>query len=162
MLSLAVAIHTLEAAIPLPIPVPGAKLGLANIITLLTLTLFGLRSGFSLSVMRTILGSFWTGTFLGFGFILSFSGATLSTLCMAALLPFKERGHISLVSVSIGGAVVFNVVQLTVAAILVQNFMLWRGYMPFLLLTALPTGFFTGLVASYLEKLTMRILQQQR
>lgn len=161
LLSFAVAIHTLEAAIPVPIPVPGVKLGLANIITILTLTLFGLRSGFTVAVLRSVLGSLLTGTFLGFGFILSISSSSLSTLAMGALLPLRRKGHISLISVSICGAVVFNVIQLTAAAIIVQNFMLWRGYMPFLLLAALPTGFFTGLAAAYLEQLTGRILRQQ-
>lgn len=161
LLSFAIAIHTLEAAIPIPLPVPGAKLGLANIITILTLSLFGIGSGFTLAVLRSLLGSLLIGTFLGFGFILSVSGASISALAMGALLSLREKGYISLISVSICGAVAFNVVQLTAASIIVQNFLLWRGYLPFLLLIALPTGFFTGLAAAYLEKLTERVLIQQ-
>ena len=46
----------------------------------------------------------------------------------------------------------FNIVQLALASILVKNMILFRGYLPFLLLLAVPTGFFTGLATIYLEK----------
>ncbi len=157
LVTFAVAIHTVEAALPLPIPVPGVKLGLANIITLLTLVLYGLRSGLLVSSLRSIIGALMIGNFLGFGFYLSFSGAIISCLVMALFMEIYRRGVITLVSVSIAGAVTFNIVQLALASLLVQNFLLFRGYLPLLLLLAVPTGFFTGVAAAYLEKVAERI-----
>lgn len=152
LIAFAVAIHTVEAAIPLPIPVPGAKLGLANIITLLTIVFYGYRSGLLVAALRSIIGSLLTGSFLGFGFYLSFSGALCSGLMMALFMNFYRSQKITLVSVSLAGAVTFNLVQLALASLLVKNMLLFRGYLPFLLLLALPTGFFTGLATIYLER----------
>ena len=158
LLTFAIVVHVIEAAIPVPIPVPGAKLGLANIITLVVLLLFGYRQGFLISVLRAVLGSFFIGTFLSFGFILSVVAAAVSTTVMVLVMPLQRRGHITLVSVSILGAVSHNVAQLFTASILVQNFMLFRGYLPLLLLLAIPTGFFTGLAAGFLQPVINRAM----
>lgn len=152
----AVAIHTVEASLPMPIPVPGAKLGLANIITLLVIVFYGYRSGLLVASLRSVLGSLLTGGFMGFGFYLSFGGAVLSCLVMALFMIFYRRNKITLISVSLSGAVTFNIVQLALASVLVGNMLLFRGYLPFLLLLALPTGFFTGLATIYLEKVARR------
>ncbi len=156
LITFAVAVHTIEAALPVPIPVPGAKLGLANIITLLTIVLYGYRSGLLVASLRSVLGSLFSGSFLGFGFYLSFGGAVLSCLAMGLMMRLYRKGKITLISVSIGGAVIFNIAQLALASTLVQNAVLFRGYLPFLLLLALPTGFFTGLVTMYLENAVRR------
>lgn len=156
LIAFAVAVHTVEAAIPVPIPIPGAKLGLANIITLFTIILYDYRAGLIVASFRSIIGSLFSGSFLGFGFYLSFSGAVLSCLAMALFLLLYSRQKITLISVSMAGAVTFNIVQLAVASFLVQNFVLFRGYLPFLLLLAIPTGFFTGLVTFYLKDIAAR------
>ncbi|NMB41734.1 MAG: Gx transporter family protein [Firmicutes bacterium] len=153
----AVAVHTAEAAIPVPIPVPGVKLGLANIITLFALVLYGYRSALVVASLRSIIGSLLIGTFMGFGFYLSFSGAVLSCLAMALFMNLYKDKKISLVSVSMAGAVTFNIVQLGLASVLVQNFILFRGYLPFLLFLAVPTGFFTGLAVIYLKQVAARV-----
>lgn len=157
LVALAVALHTVEAALPLPIPVPGVKLGLANIITLLAIVLYGYQSGLAVAVLRSALGSLLIGNFMGYGFYLSFSGAVFSSLAMAFFMRFYYSRKITLVSVSVAGAVTFNVVQLALASLLVQSFILFRGYLPFLLLLAVPTGIFTGLVTIYLEKVAARV-----
>ncbi len=157
LVAFAVAVHTVEAAIPAPIPVPGAKLGLANIITLFAIVLYGYRSGLVVASLRSIIGSFLVGNFMGFGFYLSFSGAVLSCLAMALFINLYKRRKITLISVSLAGAVTFNIVQLVLASILVQNFILFRGYLPFLLLLAVPTGIFTGMVTIYLEEIAGRV-----
>lgn len=160
LITFAVVIHTVEAALPLPMPVPGVRLGLANIITLLTIALYGVRSGLLVAVLRTLLGSFFTGTFLGFGFWLSLSGGVLSCLVMALGMLLVKRGVISLLSVSVLGAASHNLGQVAVASLIVASFTLLRGYFPLLLLLAVPTGIFTGLAAHYLEGITRRVLYQ--
>ena len=155
----AVAVHTIEAAIPMPIPIPGVKLGLANIITVLALVLFGYRGGLIVASLRSILGSLLTGGFLGFGFYLSFGGAVLSSLAMGLMMPLYYKQKITLLSVSITGAAVFNIVQLGIASVMMQNILLFRGYIPFLLCLAVPTGFFTGVAAMFLEKAIRPIIK---
>ncbi len=152
LVAFAVALHTVEAALPVPLPIPGAKLGLANIITLLAVVFYGCRGGLAVASLRSVVGSLIIGNFMSFGFYLSFCGALTSALVMSLFMYLYSRRKVSLISVSLAGAVTFNVVQLALAALLVQNFILFRGYLPFLLLLAVPTGFFTGLAAIYLEK----------
>ncbi len=159
LLTFAVVIHFVENLIPLPIPVPGAKIGLANIITILTLTIYGFGSGMLVAVGRSILGSFFTGSFLGFGFWLSFSAAATSCMAMALFLPLRNRGLFTLVSVSIIGAVVHNFTQLTMASLIMQNIILLQSYLPLLIILAVPTGLFTGLAAQYLEGITRERLK---
>ena len=74
LVTFAVVIHTVEAALPLPMPVPGVKLGLANIITLLAIVLYGLRSGLIVSILLNPARQLFSGSFLSFGFWLSLAG----------------------------------------------------------------------------------------
>ncbi|MFO7951992.1 MAG: Gx transporter family protein [Bacillota bacterium] len=160
LVTFAVVIHTIEAAMPLPMPVPGVRIGLANIITLLTLVLFGLRSGLLVTVLRSILGSIFVGGLFGFGFWLSISAGILSCIAMALVLLLRDRGVVSLLSVSVTGAAVHNLVQLSMASIIIASFDLLKGYFPFLMLLSVPTGIFTGIAANYLEGVTFRMIKQ--
>jgi heptaprenyl diphosphate synthase len=160
LVTFAVVIHTVEAALPLPMPVPGVKLGLANIITLLAIVLYGLRSGLIVSILRTLLGSFFSGSFLSFGFWLSLAGGVTSCLVMALAVLLVKRKAISLVSVSILGAVTHNLAQLAAASFIIANAALFVGYFPLLLLLGVPTGLFTGLAAHYLAGITARVIRQ--
>ncbi|HOJ83171.1 MAG TPA: Gx transporter family protein [Bacillota bacterium] len=158
LVSIAVVIHTVEAALPLPMPVPGVRLGLANMITLLTIVLYGARSGLLVAVLRSVIGSLIGGTFLGFGFWLSLAGGVACTAVMSLAAMMMRNGYLSLVSVSVLGAAAHNLVQLAVAGAIIGSAALLRGYFPLLLLLAVPTGVFTGLAAYYLEGVTRRAL----
>ncbi|MCW3491356.1 Gx transporter family protein [Dethiobacter alkaliphilus] len=159
LITFALVIHTVEAMVPVPMIVPGAKLGLANVITLLAFVIYGFKSAMFIAVIRAILGSIFIGNFLGFGFFLSFGGAVLSTLAMALGISLWRRGAVSLIAVSIMGAVAHNTAQVLIASILIQNINLLRLYLPLLLFLALPTGFFTGLVVIYAEKALSRVIK---
>ncbi len=160
LITFAVVIHTVEAAMPLPMPVPGVRIGMANIITLLTLVLFGLRSALIVAIIRSVLGSIFVGGLFGFGFWLSISAGVVSCLAMALVLILQKRGLVSLISVSITGAVMHNLTQLTMASLIIASLDLLRGYYPFLLLLSVPTGIFTGLAAFYLEGVISRMIRQ--
>lgn len=140
-------LHAVEGWLPLPLPVPGAKLGLANVISLLVISLFGWRDALPVAVLRVFLGTLLGGAFLGPTFIMGMSGAVASVLGMACVYHYW-RSTFSLVGISVIGAVLHNVAQITVAAALVDNVGLF-WYLPYLLLFALPTGVGTGLVASF-------------
>lgn len=158
LITFAVVIHTVEAALPLPMPVPGVRLGLANVITILALVLFGLRSGLLIAVVRSILGSLFIGGLFGFGFWLSITAGVTSCLVMGLVLVFQKRGLVSLVSVSVIGAAAHNLTQLGMASLIIANPDLLRGYYPLLLLLSIPTGLFTGITAHYLEDVTRRMI----
>lgn len=145
LVAMAVVLHVVEGSFPPPLPAPGAKLGLANIVGLVCLVTLGLRAAISLVVLRTLLGSLVGGTFLGFGFILSFGAGLASTLGMAALAAAGRR-RFSIVGISLFGALVHNLVQLTLAAAIVRHYGL-LAYLPYMLLGSLPTGAVTGIAA---------------
>ena len=142
------------------LPVPGARLGLANIVTLLALSLFDLKSGLVVALLRVLLGSLLTGSFLGFGYWLSLLGGMASCLVMAVAVKQVKRGVITLFSAGVLGAVTHNLTQLFTAGLIVNNFALFRGYFPLSVLLALPTGMFTGMAAAYLEGTARRIYKQ--
>ena len=140
-------LHFLESLLPNPIPVPGVKLGLANIITLLALLVFDFKTAMQITVLRTILGSLLSGTLFGVGFFMSFSGAIVST-CMMAILIYFSRGS-GIMAISVVGAAAHNLGQLVMAALILQ----FAGiiyYLPFMLLFSVPTGIITGLLVKAL------------
>lgn len=150
LVGLASVLHAVEALLPLPYVVPGAKLGMANIVALYAVMSLGLPQALAISFLRTLLGGLMSGTFLNFGYYLSTSGALVSTLVMYAIFRMGQ-GRISVVGVSVAGAFTHNLVQLLVAALLMQQ----TGvlfYLPALLLFAIPTGIFVGLVATRLMR----------
>lgn len=144
--ALASVLHALEAVIPIPYVVPGAKLGLANTVALYAVTTMGLGQALSISLLRTLLGSFLSGTFLNFGYYLSTAGAVASTLVMY-LASRLSQGRLSVVGISVAGAFTHNLAQLLAAALLLRQ----AGvlfYLPYLLFFAIPTGIFTGFVTA--------------
>lgn len=149
LVALAIALHVLEAQFPSPFVIPGAKLGLANVATVVAIALGGWRQGLAVALFRTTLGALVTGTLFSFSYLLSFGGAVVAALVMGAM--HRLEGYFSLIGVSLAGAVAHNVAQVSIAAYLVRQVGI-LFYLPYLLLFAVPTGFFTGLVATYLVR----------
>ena len=91
----AIVLTVAEAAIPLPLP--GVKPGLANIITLLVLARYGWRDAVWVTLLRVVAGSLLLGQFLPPGFFLSLTGAvfSLTTLGLAMALPGRWFGPVS-------------------------------------------------------------------
>lgn len=92
--ALAIGIHMIEAA--LPSPIPGVKPGLANVVTVAALILFGWRVAAWVSILRVLVGSLLVGTFLSPTFVLSVSGAigALTVLGLASALPGVRFGPV--------------------------------------------------------------------
>ncbi|GIM29700.1 heptaprenyl diphosphate synthase [Clostridium polyendosporum] len=144
LVTLASVLHAIEMFIPNPLPLPGAKLGLANVVTLIALLFYGLKEGMLISFLRVTLGSLIGGTFLSVNFLMSLTGAIVSTLIMYFL--FKYVKSLSIIGVSIVGAVVHNIVQLIVAYFIVATLGIFF-YLPFLLAIGIPVGMLTGIIA---------------
>ena len=146
---LSLSLFLLEGLIPLPFLAPGAKLGLANILT--ALAFFLLPTAADVLVMlllRTLLASFFGGgpTI----FLYSVSGALLSFLSMNLLLESKK---FSLLGVSVAGGFMHNLGQLMVAVCVMESPGLWR-YLGILGPCGIVTGGLIGLASTkILEKL---------
>lgn len=146
-IAIASVLNIVESWIPLPFPIPGIKLGLANIVSLITIATFGWRDAIYVVVMRVFLASLFGGIFLGPAFAMSMSGAIASTLIMAYAYTSWESTF-SFIGISILGAVIHNTAQMIMAALVVSSFtLLW--YLPYLVLFALPTGWATGITVNY-------------
>ncbi len=155
LVALAIVLHLFEALIPIPFPIPGVKLGLANIVTLLALVLFDFKTALTIAFMRTVLGSLLSGTLFNIAFFLSFSGAITATCVMAILLYLGKslnfHFRFSLLGLSVAGAATHNLGQLAMAALLIKHSGIFY-YLPVMLLSSIPTGILTGLLLRELLK----------
>ena len=133
----------------IPHPIPGLRLGLANMVTLTTLVLLGFRHALEVALIRTILSSLIIGTFMSPGFILSFSAAIASTLVMGLfywLSGLTARFRFSIIGISIVGAFCHNMVQLVLAYFLLVKHSGIFVFFPWLSIGALATGWVVGIV----------------
>lgn len=139
MIALALALSYTERFIPLQLlaPLPGVKLGLANIVTLIALYLLKTRHAFMILVARCTLGSLFGGLT---GLLFSLLGGLLAMSVMAVARHFKL---FSIYGVSILGAAAHNVGQILAAMVLMQSVYV-AAYLPYLLAVAVFTGLFTG------------------
>lgn len=140
LVSLALTLSWLERLIPLQlvVPLPGVKLGLANIVTLVALYLLGGRSALVILLLRCILGAMFGGSITGLLFSLTGGLLALAVMAAAGKLPM-----FSIFGVSILGAAAHNVGQICASMLLMQSVYV-AAYLPYLLAVALVTGTATG------------------
>lgn len=144
--SVGLAIHVFEAILPPPLPLPGAKLGLANIVTLIALTHFSRHDALKVLLARIFLAGLFGGQLVSL--MMSLAGG-LS--CYAASVVALRRAPLGLRTLSVIGAVAHNLGQLAMAAFIMHT----AGiifYLPFLLLMAIPAGLLTATAAELLIK----------
>lgn len=144
LLALALSLSYLEATLPLGllIPLPGVKLGLANIATLAALYLLGLPEALLLTALRCLLGAALGGGWTAL--LLSLSGGMLSAAAMAVA---RRLCWLSIYGVSLLGAACHGVGQLAAACLVTATPRL-LAYLPLLLLAGIATGFATGGMAA--------------
>ena len=140
LIALALALSYTERFIPLQmvVPLPGVKLGLANIVTLIALYLLGPKYAFAILIPRCIFGAVFGGGITGLMFSLTGGILAMATMALARKLPL-----FSVYGVSILGAAAHNVGQILAAMVLMHSYYI-GAYLPYLLLVALFTGFATG------------------
>jgi heptaprenyl diphosphate synthase len=151
--ALALGLSTLENLFPvsLIVPLPGVKLGLANIVTVFALYELGAPEALAILVTRCLLGGLFSGTATALLFSL------LGGLCaMGVMILLKRSRRLSVYGVSVGGAAAHNAGQILAAMITLGNTMV-VGYLPFLLAVALITGTLTGFVVSLLLRATAHL-----
>lgn len=140
MLALALALSYIERLIPLQmvIPLPGIKLGLANIVTLVVLYTLKTRYAFLILVPRCLISAAFGGGITGFWFSLCGGLLALGVMALA-----KKSGRLSVYGVSMLGAAAHNIGQIG-AAMVLMNSVYVGAYLPYLLLVAVVTGLLTG------------------
>ena len=154
-----VVITLLERSIPFPFAfAPGAKLGLANMVTILALFTLPYKDSFKVVWMRLISSSFLGGTLSTFMY--SFSGAFLSYFGMIAVRRLGPK-RVSLIGVSATGGILHNVGQLIVASTIAQSFSVML-YLPVLAFTGIFSGIAVGIAANYLMEHVVTIQNFQR
>lgn len=144
-IAMAVVLSILERWIPIQavIPIPGVKLGLANIVTLFVLFYADWTDAALVSVLRCLLAAFAFGGLSSLMF--SLSGALLALPAMM----LTKRFHpvwMSVIGISISGAAAHNLGQLGMAALTMKSVAVF-GYLPVLSGAALLMGTLTALVA---------------
>ena len=145
LVSLALVVSVAEGWLPTGfIPIPGVKLGLANIITLFSLVTLGFYRTGIVVLLRCILAAMFGGGITAF--IFSIFGALFALLIMQTLLRTKL---FSLIGVSIAGAAMHGVGQIIAAMLMLSSFSV-IFYLPFLLFTAIFTGALIGFLAEIL------------
>ena len=131
----------------LPLPLPGFKLGLSNIVTLFALYRLGPKESGLVLFLRIALGALLFGTPVSF--VLSLSGGLVS---FAAAVLLYRRESVSALGVGTAASACHMLGQITAAAFILATPALFLSYLPWLLLLSVPTGLLTGSVAGSLVK----------
>lgn len=138
-------VFVIEAQIPAPVPVPGVKLGLASVITLVAMLLLGRREAGLILFVRIAMGSVFAGGVSGFIFSICGGVLAYAVMCLTVrAFPLKMLWVVSAL-----GAVAHNIGQL-IAAVAITKTAALLVYAPVLLASGIVTGVFTGLAATYL------------
>ncbi|MGL5676246.1 MAG: Gx transporter family protein [Cellulosilyticaceae bacterium] len=155
--ALALVIYVIEMQIPPLVPIPGVRLGLANMVSLAILIIYGPSEALTVLLLRIVLGSMITGQVSALLF--SLAGGLLSNLGMILVYKLFKK-HISIWALSILGAILHSVGQVTIAVLITQTPGVYF-YLPILLITSIITGYFIGLGANFIATHFMKLKKPQ-
>ncbi|WP_225048102.1 Gx transporter family protein [Lacticaseibacillus kribbianus] len=142
-----VVIGLLERMIPFPFAfAPGAKLGLANLITIVSLFTMSVSDSFLLLILRLLLTTLLGGTLSTFMY--SGAGALLSWVGMLAISLLGDK-RVSMIGISAAGGILHNVGQLVVASWIAQSWTVML-YLPILSVMGILAGIAVGIAANFL------------
>lgn len=143
--AVALIIFMVEAQIPSPVPVPGIKLGLANIVTVYAVFVLGPAQTLMILFCRVFLGAVFSGQMMTL--LYSLGGGLLCWCAMCLLRKVLTEKQIWVCSVF--GAICHNIGQMIVAVAVTRTPAL-LAYLPILLVSGILTGAFTGFAAQFL------------
>ena len=143
--AIALTIFMAEAQIPAPVPIPGIKLGLANIVTVYAMYILGPGDTLMILISRIFLGAVFSGQMMTL--LYSLGGGLCCFAAMLFLRRLLDRDSLWLVSPL--SAVFHNLGQILVAAAVMRT---WAviSYLPYLVLSGICSGLFTGLCTQLL------------
>lgn len=145
--ALSFGIYALETLIPNPIPIPGIKLGLSNIIILIVLYRYGFKEASLVLTVRLLLSCLLFGTLLSL--LYSAVGGCLCLVIEGILNRFLKGKAIFVASAF--GALAHNAGQFLVALLVTRSLGV-LVYIPYLAIAGIITGFLTGLCAFFMLK----------
>ena len=154
--ALAIVVAVAESFIP-SVGIPGVKLGLANIIILITLYELGILEAVIVNIFRVVLASLVRGTFLSMGFLMSLTGAALSLGVMIIFYLLIKK--FSVVGVSVIGSIFHVIGQILIAMIYLGTAYVVL-YLPLIGLAAIITGVFVGVVSTLI--INTHIIKKQK
>lgn len=137
----------IERQFPLPVPVPGIKLGLANSVLLYALYMLGIRQTIVLMLLKSLMS--WLIYMNLSAMLYSFAGGVLS---VAAMILVSRMKGVSPIGLSALGAVFFNIGQILMAAWVLGTPQLIVTYLPVLMVSGVLTGILTGVIAKLVMK----------
>ena len=152
--ALAMVLGFVESLIPIPFPVPGIRLGLANLVTVVGLYTVGIYGTVAVSMIRIVLVAFTFGNV--FSMLYSLGGWGLSILLMILC---KKREWFSSVGISVIGGVGHNIGQLCVAALVVKQAGVFI-YLPVLLIAGTAAGLVIGFVGGMIVERLPRFIKK--
>ena len=142
--AVAAALSIVDSMIPVQavVPLPGLKLGLANIVTIFAIFFLGYKYMFAIVIARCLLGAVFAGGPVSLVF--SLSGALMA----AAVMLLMKKGYgkmFSFYGISLAGSAAFNIMQVISAAIILQNTAIFT-YLPILMIGGVATGVLTATI----------------
>lgn len=149
----ALVIFILEAQLPPIVPIPGIKPGLANVMTLIAFAVLGKREALGVLLTRIVLGSIFTGNLMSMAF--SAIGGFFAYGGMLLIMRIIENP----VAVSIVGAIAHNIGQIFTAMLFTKTPQLLY-YCPLLMMSAILTGLFTGVIAAGVIRIVRKHMHQ--
>lgn len=139
----ALVVFLIEAQIPMPVPVPGVKLGLANVITVTALYLLGWREACAILLVRIVLGSLYTG-FSTLPYSLCGGIVSMAAVMLTRRLISEKQIWVT----GVIGGMAHNLGQMAMAAIITATPSVLI-YLPVLLIAGIFTGVLTGLCTQF-------------
>lgn len=158
LLSFALVINFLESLVPLPIPLPGVKIGLANCIGLMVLFCFGKKDYVFFNILKVVMVALLRTGF-GTAFFISVLGTLLSTSVTLLVHTFTKA---SIYGLSIVGALFHSLGQVLMVMILYKNVYM-INYLPILEIVSIISGCLTAFIsANVLERLPKGLLMEEK
>ncbi|MCR5635743.1 MAG: Gx transporter family protein [Clostridiales bacterium] len=142
--SAAIVVSFVESLFPYVLPVPGAKLGLANIITAVAIDALGFVPGLCIVISKALFALLTRGVLAG---VMSFSGSALSMLVMYLFI--KSKFLFGYLGIGVSGALAHNTGQFVVAYFVCGRAVIY--YIPVLLITSALTGCVSGIALGILS-----------
>ena len=149
IVALGIVLHRLEVLIPLPSP--WIKLGLANVMTLVTLVFLGFRDALTVTLLRVVLGSILGGTFLNPTFFLSLSGGIAAVFAMSWVY-HRGKSPFSLIGVSVCAAYTHTLTTVICVYFFWVQQEFFFTLLPVFFTFALIAGILTGIAGNFITK----------
>lgn len=153
--AIALTIFMVELQIPSPVPVPGVKLGLSNIVTLYCLFAYGPVSALGVLVCRVVLGAVFSGRITAIAYSLAGGLLSLGVSCLMRRIVTERQLWV----VSVLGGIFHNAGQI-LAAMVITGTPSIAVYFPVLAISGMLAGLFTGLCAQFLLRRLHKLNQQ--